>query len=148
MRFLVKEDYNLVLEKCPWFIGEHFLSIRPWVPNFKPFTSDVSSITIDVEKPLITVLFIGNFEQPIIYEGIHKLCFSCGCIGHQKDACPHIIRPAQPPCKEETEEGDKAQSNPCERHAAESAADQHPGTSMDQNGIYRPWMVVTRKKSG
>ena len=103
---------------------------------------------IDVEKPLITVLLIGNFEQPVIYEGIHRLCFSCGCIGHQKDACPHIIRPAQPPCREETEEGDKAQSSPCERHVAKSTADQHPGTGMDQDDLYRPWMVVTCKKSG
>ena len=155
VRFLVKEDYNLVLEKGPLFIGEHFLSIRSWVPNFRPSASNVSSIVvwvrlnelpiyyqvealkeigstirtilwidthtalesrgryaricvqINVEKPLITTLLIGNFEQPIIYEGIHKLCFSCGRIEHRKEACPHIIRPAQPPCKEETEEVDK-----------------------------------------
>ncbi|KAL0013453.1 hypothetical protein SO802_000522 [Lithocarpus litseifolius] len=172
VRFSVKEDYNLVLEKGPWFIGEHFLSIRPWVPNFRPSASAVSSIAvwvrlnelpieyyqvealkeigstigtvlrinthtalesrgryaricvqIDVEKPLITVLLIGNFEQPVIYEGIHRLCFSCGRIGHRKEACPYIIRPAQPPCREETDEGDKAQSSPCEKRAADSATE-------------------------
>ena len=46
LRFSVKEDYNLVLENCHWFIGEHFLSIRPWVPNFRPSTSDVSPIAV------------------------------------------------------------------------------------------------------
>ena len=189
IRFSVKEDYNLVLEKGPWFIGEHFLSIRPWVPNFRPLASDVSSIAvwvrlnelpieyyqvealkeigstigtvlridthtameskgryaricvqINVEKPLITVL-IENFEQPVIYEGIHRLCFSCGRIGHRKDACPHIIRPTQPPCREETEEVDKTQSSPRERHAADSTprkrhatdstTNNQPGTDLD-----------------
>ena len=27
MRFSVKEDYDQVLRKGPWFIGQHFLSI-------------------------------------------------------------------------------------------------------------------------
>lgn len=46
IKFSTKEDYNLVLEKGPWFIGEHFLSIRPWVPNFRPSTADVLSIAV------------------------------------------------------------------------------------------------------
>lgn len=29
VRFSEKEDYNLVLDNGPWFIGEHYLSIRP-----------------------------------------------------------------------------------------------------------------------
>ena len=29
VRFLAVEDFELVLDKGPWFIGEHFLSIRP-----------------------------------------------------------------------------------------------------------------------
>ena len=36
----------MVLRKGPWFIGEHFLSIRPWEPNFKPLTMHVSSIAM------------------------------------------------------------------------------------------------------
>ena len=104
-------------------------------------------VQINVEKPPITTLLIGNFEQPVIYEGIHKLCFSCGRIEHRKEACPHIIRPTQPPCKEETEEVDKTQSSPCKRHTADSAMDKHPGTNMDQDDQYGLWMVVSRKKN-
>lgn len=36
LRFLVMEDHEMVLMKGPWFIGEHFLSIRRWEANFKP----------------------------------------------------------------------------------------------------------------
>ena len=48
-------------------------------------------VQIDVEKPLITALLIGNIEQPVIYEGIQKMCFSCGQIGHRREVCPHTI---------------------------------------------------------
>ena len=36
IRFSVKKDYEVVLRNGAWFIGEIFLSIRPWEPNFKP----------------------------------------------------------------------------------------------------------------
>lgn len=45
-RFCCKEDQDKVLRNGPWFIGEHFLSIRPWEPNFKPSTTNVSSIAV------------------------------------------------------------------------------------------------------
>lgn len=192
VKFLVMEDYDLVLDKGPWFIGEHFLSIRPWVPNFRPCSADVSSIVvwvtlndlpieyyqvealkeigstigkvlridthtaleargrytricvqIDVEKLLITALLIGNFEQPVNYKGIHKLCFSCGRIGHRKEDCPHIIRPVQTSAREEEDGVDKAQGSPREKHDAKSAE-----TSADEDNTYGPWMVVTRKRNG
>ena len=41
VKFSAMEDYDLVLDEGPWFIGEHFLSIRPWVPNFRPCSTDL-----------------------------------------------------------------------------------------------------------
>ena len=35
-RLSLGEDYENVLRKGLWFIGDHFLSIRPWEPDFKP----------------------------------------------------------------------------------------------------------------
>ena len=35
-----------MLKKGLWFIGEHFLSIRPWEPYFKPSSANVSSVTV------------------------------------------------------------------------------------------------------
>nr|POE83002.1 uncharacterized protein CFP56_42947 [Quercus suber] len=146
VHFALKEDMNSVLEKGPWFIGGHFLSIRPWEPFFKPAMANVSSIAVwvwlhqlplelyeaevlkrigdaigkvlridahtaleargkyarlclqvDINKPLINTVLIGRFKQQVVYEGIHKLCFACGKIGHKKDDCPHTIwRPVSP----------------------------------------------------
>ena len=44
--FSLREDYDPILKKGPWFIGEHFLSIRPWEPDFRPTTTNVSSIAV------------------------------------------------------------------------------------------------------
>lgn len=46
VRFSLKEDYDAVLRKGPWFLGEHFLSIWPWEPNFKAKMANVSSIAV------------------------------------------------------------------------------------------------------
>nr|XP_023901561.1 uncharacterized protein LOC112013401 [Quercus suber] len=45
-RLSLREDFENVLKKGPWFIGDHFLSLRPWEPNFKPATANVSSIAV------------------------------------------------------------------------------------------------------
>lgn len=46
VRFCSKEDLDLVLEKGPWFIGDFFLSLKPWETFFKPSTANVSSIAV------------------------------------------------------------------------------------------------------
>ena len=40
--FSMKEDYNTVIQKGPWFEGEHFLSIRPWEPDFNVEMASIS----------------------------------------------------------------------------------------------------------
>ena len=139
-RFSLREDYEATLKRGPWFIGEHFLSIRPWEPDFSLTTANVALVAVwirlnellieyyhaeallqigkaignvlrvdthtaseskgrfarlcvqvDVEKPLVMAILIGKREQPVCYEGIHKLCFKCGRIGHRKELCPYAI---------------------------------------------------------
>ena len=48
-------------------------------------------IQVDVKKLLINTILIGKFEQAVAYEGINKLCFSCGRIGHKKEFCPYTV---------------------------------------------------------
>nr|POE55708.1 uncharacterized protein CFP56_27744 [Quercus suber] len=45
-RFSLKDDYEAILKKGPWFIGENFLSIRPWEPDFRPASANVTSIAV------------------------------------------------------------------------------------------------------
>ena len=141
VRLSLKEDFENILKKGPWFIGGHFLSLRPWEPDFRPSSANVSSVAvwvrlnelpieyynaealhrignaigkvlrvdtftasetrgrfarlciqIDVEQPLVMAILLGKVEQPVSYEGIQKLCFGCGRLGHQRQACPYTIR--------------------------------------------------------
>nr|POF10142.1 hypothetical protein CFP56_74781 [Quercus suber] len=42
-QFYLRDDYEATLKKGPWFIGEHFLSIKPWEPNFHLESANVTS---------------------------------------------------------------------------------------------------------
>ncbi|XP_075652007.1 uncharacterized protein LOC142622427 [Castanea sativa] len=109
MRFGLMEDYNNVLNGGPWFIGEHFLSIRRWEPNFKPAKASCSSVAVWIRLPKLPFEYyeievlkeIGNAIGPVLRidsnttseaRGFRSLCFLWGRVGHRKDTCPHTIR--------------------------------------------------------
>ncbi|KAK7840427.1 hypothetical protein CFP56_016727 [Quercus suber] len=199
-RFELGEDLDHVLKNGPWFIGQHFLAIKSWEPEFKASSANLSQVAIwirlpelpieyydpiilkkigskigpvlridgntasnargrfarlcvqvSLDKPLAKNVIIGKFRQPITYEGIHSLCFSCGRLGHRKDACPHTISVPTKPVSLE-----------CENHAAQvpnpnltsSPSTSEPSSSLDIGDsqkaevpdAFGPWFLVSRKK--
>nr|POE62200.1 uncharacterized protein CFP56_39528 [Quercus suber] len=70
--FSLKDDYKAILKKGPWFIGESFLSIRPWEPNFRPVLANVTSI----------VVWIRLKELPIEYYNLEALIHIGKSIGN------------------------------------------------------------------
>ncbi|PKI44474.1 hypothetical protein CRG98_035148 [Punica granatum] len=48
-------------------------------------------VQVDLMRPLPTTLWIGDFEQPLQYEGIDQLCFNCGIVGHTFSTCPDLV---------------------------------------------------------
>ncbi|KAF3950081.1 hypothetical protein CMV_024118 [Castanea mollissima] len=70
--FPVKEDHNSVLKNGPWFIGENFLSIRPWEPNFKPAMAVV----------LFVAVWVRLNERPIKYYDSEALLIIDQTIGN------------------------------------------------------------------
>ena len=201
VRFYAKEDLDAVLDKGPWFIGDIFLSLRPWEPFFKPSAASVSSIAvwvrlhelpielyetdalkqigeslgrvlridahtameargkyarlciqIDVSKPLVDTILIGRFEQPVMYEGIHKLCFTCGRVGNKVETCLYTIQRGNDVGTPAEDGQNGVASNSRDKHE-----DQRPNTDcnttngmeeVECEGQYGPWMVVTRKRYG
>lgn len=206
VRFSVKEDMDAVLKNGPWFIGGHFLTIRPWEPFFKPACASVSSIAtwvrlhelpmelyeaevlqqiggaigkvlridtqtalesrgryarlcikVDINKPIINTILIRRFKQSVIYEAFHKLCFTCGRIGHKKEACPFTIRgPATltegKPVSDEVEDGLVQSAKPREVHEKPSTIPDSGITEDSSAGAkdegYGPWMLVSHRKNG
>uniref|UniRef100_A0A2N9HPR9 CCHC-type domain-containing protein n=1 Tax=Fagus sylvatica TaxID=28930 RepID=A0A2N9HPR9_FAGSY len=76
--FLVKldlaDDFDRILKGGPWFIGEHFLSLRPWVPDFRPSETSVNTVAVWVRLPELPVeyydkeslLLIGHALGPVL----------------------------------------------------------------------------------
>ena len=49
--FVVKfslDDYNFVMYGGPWLIFKHYLTIRPWRPNFDIDQEDIKSLLVGV----------------------------------------------------------------------------------------------------
>ncbi|KAL0004210.1 hypothetical protein SO802_011771 [Lithocarpus litseifolius] len=143
-------------------LGDHFLCIQPWEPDFKPELVNVSSIAVwirlnglpieyynaealyligkaignvlrvdthtaleargrfarlciqvDVTKPLVTAIMIGKLEQPVCYEGIQKLCFDCGRMGHKWENFSYLIRQDMPSKETVGIESEKKSTRSC-----------------------------------
>ncbi len=70
IRFDSKSSFEEVLKGGPWFIGEHFLSLRPWTPNFRASTASVSSIVVWVRLPELPVEYYHKEALLLIASGL------------------------------------------------------------------------------
>ena len=105
-------------------------------------------VQVDVDKPLINMVLIGRFEQAVTYEGIHRMCFSCGRLGHRQESCPYTIRAEKDLV--DKDEGDSVgrADHSCNSHASDSL-DRVGGTTPEAlEDNYGPWLLVSRKKVG
>ena len=57
IKFYCLDDYNKVLRGGPWFIGEHFLAIKPWEPYFRASDDYLKSVAVWVRFPELLIEF-------------------------------------------------------------------------------------------
>lgn len=50
-------------------------------------------VHVQFDAPLKRVVHIGQHMQPLIYEGVSAICFSCGKLGHKDFNCPYGLPP-------------------------------------------------------
>ena len=114
-------------------------------------------IQVDINKPIIDTILISKFEQPVMYEGIHELCFSGGRIGHKRVSCPYTVKnPEMPLADPRAGEGGAAnRKQATSSHNLHDAASTTPGSGTKKDkgadlkdGRYSPWMIVTRRRLG
>ncbi|XP_075670298.1 uncharacterized protein LOC142640088 [Castanea sativa] len=75
VNFELIEDMDNTLKGGPWFIGQQFLAIRQWEPEFKASYADFSSVTVWIrlsELPIefyepAALLKIGKAIGPILH---------------------------------------------------------------------------------
>uniref|UniRef100_A0A2N9ERH6 CCHC-type domain-containing protein n=1 Tax=Fagus sylvatica TaxID=28930 RepID=A0A2N9ERH6_FAGSY len=92
---IVKSGFEDVLMRGPWFIGEHFLSLRQWVPNFCASEASVKIVAIWVRLPELPVeyyhkdslLHIGSGLGPVLRVDFNT---AAGTIGRFARICVQI----------------------------------------------------------
>ena len=197
-RFESIKDLDHVLKNGPWFIGQHFLAIKAWEPEFNATEANLSQVAIWIrlprlpieyydpvilkkigskigpvlridghtatnsrgrfarlcvqvclDKPLVKNILIGKFKQPVTYEGIHSLCFSCGRLGHKKEWCQYTIKEVPKTSSPEQQNVDNACSSNTQpqpsSHGTESPSMETP-PSEEKTDAFGPWLLVSRKK--
>ncbi|XP_075658772.1 uncharacterized protein LOC142628589 [Castanea sativa] len=118
VKFYSKDDLEKVIKRGPWFIGNHFLSLRPWEPFFKPSSTTMSSVAIWIRLNELPIELyetevlkdIGEAIGKVLRIDSHIAMEARGRVGHKVDSCPYTI------CKEKeplapTEEVQGAQAN-------------------------------------
>jgi len=117
-------------------------------------------IQVDVTKPLVIAIKIGKLEQPVCYEGIQKLCFDCGRVGHKRENDLYSIRQDVPPKETMGTDSKKNSTRSCNSRGANAdKVDEGPSGIVPDNiqdnlednvhdSTYGPWIVVKHKVNG
>jgi len=59
-RFTNMEDYDHVMMNGPWMIGDNYLVIREWVPNFVPEEDHITKLTAWVQIPKLSMEYFNK----------------------------------------------------------------------------------------
>ena len=57
IKFELREDVDSILKGGPWFIGQHFLAIRQWEPEFQASSATLSSVAMWIRLPELPIEF-------------------------------------------------------------------------------------------
>ncbi|XP_050249174.1 uncharacterized protein LOC126696482 [Quercus robur] len=76
IKFDLEEDVNRVLKGGPWFIGQQFLAIRQWEPEFRASEATFSSVAVWVRLPELPI----EYYDPAVLRRIGQAIGPVLCI--------------------------------------------------------------------
>lgn len=108
------------------------------------------SIQVDMSRPLITIFKISSHSQPVVYEGVNRLCFAYGWLGHWREVCQFTIKSSTSIPKDSLEPntadcGDRAPTSP---EVQPEVSTENRGASEEESSgtTFGPWMVISWKR--
>ena len=89
IKFDLAEDVDRVLKGGPWFIGQQFLAIRQWEPEFRASEDTFSSVAVWIRLPELPIEYydpailrrIGQAIGPVLRIDAHTACGIRGGFG-------------------------------------------------------------------
>ncbi|KAL8160997.1 hypothetical protein V2J09_012486 [Rumex salicifolius] len=87
-------------------------------------------IHLDLTSPLMGALIVNGTRVPLQYEGLHSICFGCGCFGHFQPGCPS--NPSNVAKKQERE--------------AEKKKNDEAGGSPEKSKPWGAWMNPNQRR--
>ncbi|XP_031112018.1 uncharacterized protein LOC116015991 [Ipomoea triloba] len=99
-----------------------------------------AAVEVDLNKPLVSDVLVGNSVQLVEYESLHVVCFNCGVVGHREQSCPEI-KSAETEVPNMDINGD---SSP-EADAARQPETPTPAPMAQPRPKYGTLMLVTKK---
>ncbi|CAN1149425.1 hypothetical protein LINPERHAP2_LOCUS17012 [Linum perenne] len=88
-------------------------------------------VEVDLSKPLLSKYRLRRPIRRVEYEGLHTICYVCGCYGHGQGECPASI--------EDVEAAENVITNPVFQKS--TIVEDRPEVEED----FGPWMKVVRK---
>jgi len=85
-RFTNMEDYDHVMLNGPWMIGDNYLVIREWVPNFVPEEDHITKLTAWVRIPKLSVEY---FNKQFL---LHKIGQKIGRVLKIDNTTENVVR--------------------------------------------------------
>ncbi|XP_031120629.1 uncharacterized protein LOC116023759 [Ipomoea triloba] len=114
VKFASLDDLEFAKYGGLWMVMDHYLIVKEWIPNFDLFTDKTESMIVGVSRPInidtatsmvsrasfarvcvevdITKSLPAKFTfrnkvRPVVYEGLHLICFKCKMYGHNAGGC-------------------------------------------------------------
>ncbi|XP_031104379.1 uncharacterized protein LOC116007853 [Ipomoea triloba] len=100
-----------------------------------------AAVEVDLNKPLVTEIWVRDSVQMVEYEGLHVVYFGCGVVGHREEACP--LTAPKTPVSTNMETSVTPEQDPQGLKQSESP----PPTKspVPKKRKYGTWMLVTKK---
>ena len=86
VKFSTLEDYQKDLEQGQWIVGENYLSVRKWEPEFQAAKAKVSSMAVWIRLAKLPIEF---FHPDILRVVVNTI----GTVGEDFDPSPQAVCP-------------------------------------------------------